>query len=211
MVNFQALHDRSPSMKHCLFPIFLMFMVAGSFAQSDTTSNLSGPDKSIKYRLERFGNERTKLLSQGRSITVNMEAEDTVHTYYGNLVNISNSELVLSTFQETKSYSDEFHTLEESFDYQESECMTIPIQNIESLSYNPWYSGYSNLLIGLASVSALFVAPLASIDKDYPYHFNTKRYTSIVVPSLLGVGTGIVLSITLEAGENRFKLKPKLR
>lgn len=211
MVNFQVLHDRSPSMKHCLLPIFLMFMVAGSFAQSDTTSNLSGPDKSIKYRLERFGNERTKSLSQGRSITVNMEGEDTVHTYYGNLVNISNSELVLSTFQETKSYSDEFHTLEESFDYQESECMTIPIQNIESLSYNPWYSGYSNLLIGLASVSALFVAPLASIDKDYPYHFNTKRYTSIVVPSLLGVGTGIVLSITLEAGENRFKLKPKLR
>lgn len=198
-------------MKHYLICLFLVFKVAGSFAQSDSTYKPSGPDKSIKYRLERYNSERTKQLFQGRTITVNMADEDTVHTYYGSLVNISNTELVLSTYQETKSYSDEFHTLEESFDYEESECMTIPVQTIESLYYSPWYSGYSNLITALGGISALFVAPLASIDKDYPYHFNTKRYTSIVVPSLLGVGAGIVLSITLEAGENRFKLKPKLR
>jgi hypothetical protein len=198
-------------MKYYLICLFLIFIGADSFSQLDTTNGPSGPDRSIKYRLERYNSERTKQLYQGRYITLNMASEDTIHTYYGSLVNISNTEVVLSTYQETKSYNDEFHTLEETFDYEESECMTIPIQTIESLTYSPWYSGYSNLITALSGISALFVAPLASIDKDYPYHFNTKRYTRIVVPSLLGVGAGIVLSISLEAGENRFKLKPKLR
>lgn len=180
-------------------------------AQTESEPKPSGPDRSIKYPLERYKNERVKNIRQGREIRVYLKNEDTLHTLYGELVNVSDEEVVLSTFEERKLMDYENNYFEQSFVFEESKCLTIPVGTIESLEYDSWYNGYVNLFAGLSGVSALLVAPLVSIDKDQPNRFNSQRYKNIVVPSLICLGAGVSLAIILEAGENRFKLKPKLR
>jgi hypothetical protein len=180
-------------------------------AQTESEPKPNGPDRSIKYPMERYKNERIKNIRQGREIRVYLKNEDTLHTLYGELVNVSDEEVVLSTFEERKLMDYENNYFEQSFVYEESKCLTIPVSTIESLEYDNWYNGYVNLFAGLSGVSALLVAPLVSIDKDQPNRFNSQRYKNIVVPSLICLGAGVSLAIILEAGENRFKLKPKLR
>jgi hypothetical protein len=182
-----------------------------SFTQIESEEKPSGPDRSIKYPLERYRNERVKNIRQGREIRVYMKNEDTLHTLYGELVNVSDEEVVLSTYEERKLVDYENEYFEQSYVFQESKCLTIPVSTIESLEYDNWYNGYVNLFTGLSGVSALLAAPLISIDKHQPNHFNSQRYKNVVIPSLICLGTGVSLAIILEAGENRFKLKPKLR
>ncbi len=194
--------------------LLLFFFVSFSLtirAQTESEPKPNGPDRSIKYQLERYNNERAKTIRQGREITVYLKNEDTLHALYGELVNVSDKEVVLSTFQERKLVNEEYDYFEQSLAFEEIKCLTIPISTIESLEYDNWYNGYLNLFAGLSGVSALLVAPLVSIDKDQPNRFNSQRYKNIVVPSLICLGAGVSLAIILEAGENRFKLKPKLR
>lgn len=193
------------------FLYLITFFQALSFAQTNDNLCTSGPDRSIKYPLERYKNERVKNIRQGREIRVYLKNEDTLHTLWGQLVNVSDEEVVLSTYEERKLVNDENNYFEQSFVFEESECLTLPVSTIESLEYDNWYNGYINLFAGLSGVSALFVAPLVSIDKDYPNHFNSQRYKNVVVPSLICLGSSLSLAIILEAGENRFKLKPRLR
>lgn len=193
------------------FLYLITFFQTLSFAQTNDSTSAGGPDRSIKYPLERYRNERVKNIRQGREIRVYLKNEDTLHTLWGQLVNVSDEEVVLSTYEERKLVNDENNYFEQSFVFEESKCLTLPVSTIESLEYDNWYNGYINLFAGLSGVSALLVAPLVSIDKDYPNHFNSQRYKNVVVPSLICLGSSLSLAIILEAGENRFKLKPRLR
>ena len=192
------------------FIFFLFGLMNVVIGQSDTSDQQSGPDRSIKYSLERYKSERVKKIRQGREIRVYLKNEDTLHSLYGQLVNVSYKEVILSAYEERKLVDGEFNYFEQSFVYEETRCLTLPVGTIESLEYDNWYNGYINLFAGLSGVSALLVAPLVSIDKDYPNHFNTQRYKNVVVPSLICLGSSLSLAIILEAGENIFKLKPRL-
>ena len=84
---------------------------------------------------------------------------------------------------------------EESFTYDTLKRTSIPISSIDYIQLDngflPGFLSDGFAVTGVVSVlTTLFVAPLVSIDKDSPYRFNSKRYTRIVIPALIGSVVG---------------------
>lgn len=79
------------------------------------------------------------------------------------------------------------------------DCPTVTLfkNEIDVIKRRGTGSYLSAGVLDASLLSALIVAPLASIDKSQPNNFNSKRYISIVKPSLIGIGIGIALYIPL--------------
>lgn len=161
-------------------------------------------DSQIKYKFERLNNSRTKKLKQGHDVNIKLCSGDTSFYILGSFYEANDSVLkILPRYQrhyDTGGYSIHF----------EQGIAAIPVESIQTLKYTNNSNMVPLIFAEISLITGLFVAPLASIDKNSPRNFNTKKYKTIVFSSLIGVGAGVAFTFILGGGKNRFYLKPKV-
>lgn len=163
-----------------------------------------------KYEFERWNNSHKKKLKSGKGIKIEMKEGDSTHVIYGRLYEVTdNSISIVPSWERIKVDTNEFHYSKITNNFVNS-LATIATKNINSIRHDAKYVMIPFSIGFLSMISATVVAPLVSIDKNSPNNFNSKRYKSIVLPSLIGVGAGFSLGYILGGGKNRFKLKPTL-
>jgi hypothetical protein len=192
----------------------LVFMLClGTFSQAqiamDCDSNLvSLPPEKIE--LQRLYSHRTKKLDRFQSISIMLKAEDSLHQLNGSLLDVKSNYVLIEPTSEYWSYYSDEVDFNKTLYYWENCQAAVPIAEIEYLHYTSRAKNASLFLTFFSLASATIVAPLASIDKNAPNHFNTKRYTTILFSSLIGTGVGITFFITQSSSLKRFKLRPEV-
>ena len=189
----------------CLFS--LNIVLSQITIQQDTTVIYNSE---AKFEFERWNNSRRKKLKSGKGIEVNLNAGDSTYIIYGSLYEANQNSIQIEPLWENiKLDTSEFY-YSSITNHFENSLATIPIQNINSLKYDANYVIIPFSIAYLSLISATIVAPLVSIDKNSPNNFNSKRFKSIILPSLIGAGIGFTIGYALKGGKNRFKLKPTL-
>lgn len=180
-------------MKLTLLISFLLFFLCG-FSQE-----LEPKPVKEKFEFENYKNGRLRKIKSGSPIDVYLNAEDTIHIQYGGLLGLNDTILTLELWDEDlEIYSANSYYIESTSFYYTPKTIAIPASTIKYITYESRAASMSYGIAGLSLITAVIIAPLASIDRDEPHNFNTKRYSKIMKPALLGLGIGLTLSYTLD-------------
>jgi hypothetical protein len=167
------------------------FVATQSFAQ-----DADKPKTVKKYEFQKFHNNRIKKLKQGRYLDVYLNSNDTTHTQNGDLIDLNDSVLTIEMSSESFSVETDNHSFSEDF-YSKDTIIHIPINTIKHLRYEAKGTLIGPVTSSVSLFTALILAPLISIDRSQPNNFNSKRYTTVVIPALIGAGVGLTLSFTI--------------
>lgn len=192
--------------------LIILFVLINTalFAQIITTQDtVVIPNNHIYFKFEKLNNTRTKNIRSGRYVSIDLLAGDSTHIIAGSLFEADSSFIkVIPSWEFTELIKTNFQT-STTIDHENS-LTTIPIKNIKSLEYTKEFEVAPFALSGLGALTAFIVAPLVSINKNSPNNFNSKRYTSIVIPSLIFSGVSLTLGYIIQGGSEKYKFKPTL-
>lgn len=149
-----------------------------------------------KIEFEKYHSGKTKKLKQGHFLEVVLSNKDTSHVQSGELIGLNDSFLIIDLSYEELNLDKENYTFRESFHYETPTKIFIPIHSIERLSYESKGSMVFAAIGSISMLTALFIAPIASIDKSEPNNFNSKRYTNLIKPALIGTAIGLTVYYT---------------
>lgn len=151
------------------------------------------PRNKQKFEFEKYNNGKIKKLKQGTYIEVVSYNKDTTHIQSGDLIDLNDSLLIINmSFEDFKLVKENF-TFSKYFIYETPYKTSIPINSIDYLSYESKGLFVFASLGGVSLFTALIIAPLVSIDRSAPNNFNSKRYTSIMRPALIGTAVGLTI------------------
>ncbi len=176
-----------------------------SYSQESDTINYNQ-----KFEFKKYKNGKIKKVKSGTYITVYLDTQDTTHSQSGYLLNVRDSVLTVNMYHEQFSmdhYSDtEENSYRVDYTYDTFKRISIPIGSIDYLQLDHGFlpgrlSDVFAVTGVISALTALFIAPLVSIDKNSPYNFNSKRYTRVIVPALIGTAVGWTVYATI--GRNR--------
>ncbi len=162
-------------MKFLLYPLLVLLSL----------SVYSQTEKPKKQTFEFFHSRKDKVVSvqEGKYLEIELNKPDTTHTLWGDLQGLTDSTLIVNLSWEEKVVSQSGYEFRQDIDYYEEKLVHIPLRTIESLYLEKKGSQIAAYTGAIGLVSALIVAPLASIDRRKPYSFNAKRYRWIAIPS----------------------------
>ncbi|GIV40843.1 MAG: hypothetical protein KatS3mg034_0153 [Vicingaceae bacterium] len=167
---------------------YLLFVVIYVFSQESDI-----PRNKQKFEFEKYNNGKIKKLKQGTYIEVVSYNKDTTHIQSGDLIDLNDSLLIINmSFEDFKLVKENF-TFSKYFIYETPYKTSIPINSIDYLSYESKGLFVFASLGGVSLFTALIIAPLVSIDRSAPNNFNSKRYTSIMRPALIGTAVGLTI------------------
>ena len=146
-----------------------------------------------KFEFEKYNNGKIKKLKQGSYMEVVSYNKDTTHIQSGDLIDLNDSLLIIEMSFEDFKMDKENYTFSENFVYETPYKTSIPINSIDYVSYESKGSFVFASLGGVSLLTALIIAPLASIDRSAPNNFNSNRYTSIMGPALIGTAVGLTV------------------
>jgi hypothetical protein len=175
--------------------LIITFLVLNNFI--GFTQIVDTLNKDQKFEFRNYHNDRVKKIKKGQYLDVVSTNGDTINTKSGDLILLNDSVLVLELAFEDNNIINENYTYLENFKYQTPVKISIPIKSIDYLNYEAKTPFIGAAIGGLSLLTALFIAPIVAIDKTQPYNFNSKQYTQIMGPALIGSAIGLTLYYTI--------------
>lgn len=188
-------------MRTVLFYIICIVLTFDVYSQDDDVIYTKE-----KYEFERYFSNGTKRLKSGKSIEVVLNDKDTFHSQSGYLIGVKDSFLILNMDYEYFQLQRKNYSFNESFEYENSKQQVISFESIKYVEYEPNASFVFGALGGVSLFTALFIAPLVSIDKKWPNNFNSKRYVTVLGSALIGAVVGTTVFVCIGTDK---RVKPK--
>ena len=168
----------------------LLFILSCSF--------LKAQEKKYNY-LEKLRNGKLVKVKSNSSLTYYLQDSDTVEYLKGELLFIDVDSIYVAKEYESRtlynSEIDYYRTKNYSYPIGETLAKKNILYVIEDKGYGVKISFATISALGL--LSALIVAPLASIDKKSPENFNVNRYKIIALSSLIVSGISLTISLSI--------------
>ncbi len=173
-------------------------------------AGIDSTDFHYEIEFERFDNNKLKTIKSGEDLQIYLNKKDTTIVQHGKLVYLDDSLLTINLTSEYFEVEKKDYTFNKSYMFDSQNRVSIPIQTIDYLTYQPKGSSLLNSVKALAFVTAVLVAPLASYDKNEPYNFNTKRYKTILGSSII-VGLVIIPFDRATGYDKKIRIKPRTK
>lgn len=121
----------------------------------------------------------------------------TTHVLEGELIALNDTFLSISKNYEELIIATKDSSYEQStrIPYDKVAAFNIPLNDIKYIEYTPKAGDVGGVVAGLSVLSAIFVAPLASLNYK-TWDFNRDTYVAIMKPSLIGAVVGFTLQFS---------------